>query len=74
MTITVKQLSNLFDKVNRGKYKSINQIDENLWECNGFYIEKMSVSKEKYLVQYSMDDYWFYSLGDAIEFCENFER
>ena len=73
MTITVKQLSNLFDKVNRGKYKSINQIDDNLWECNGLVIEKMSVSKEKYLVQYSANDFWFDSFGDAIEFCENFE-
>ena len=71
MTITVKQLSAMFENVNKGKHKPIKQLDENLWQVNGHVIEKMYVSKEEYLVQSFTKDYWFHSFGDAVEFCMN---
>lgn len=73
MTITVKQLSAMFENINKGKFKNVKQIDENLWQCNGHVIEKMYVSKEDYLVQSFTKDYWFHSFGDAVEFCMNDE-
>ena len=69
MTITVKTLSAMFESVNRGKFDRIKQIDINLWECNGFHIEKMYVSKELYLVQHSTKDIWFNSFDEAVNYC-----
>ena len=63
----------MFENINKGKFKNVKQIDENLWECNGHVIEKMYVSKEDYLVQSYTKDYWFHSFGDAVEFCMNDE-
>lgn len=71
MTITVKQLSAMFEDVNSGKFKHVNQIDKNIWECNGLWIEKNFYGLEEYSVQYCGDDIMFNTFGDAIDFCRN---
>ena len=73
MTITVKQLSNVFEEINKGKFKHVNQIDKNIWECNGLWIEKNFYGLEEYSVQYCGDDIMFNTFGDAIEFCMHAE-
>ena len=69
-TITVKQLSAAFEDINRGNYKQINRIDENIWECNGLWIEYGFYVNE-YSVQFCGDDIMFDTFGDAVEFCRN---
>ena len=71
MTITTRQLSAMFDNINKGKFSHVNQIDESVWECNGLWIEKDFYGKEEYSVQYCGDDILFNTFGDAVEFCMN---
>lgn len=69
-TITVKQLSAMFEDINSGNYKPINRIDENIWECNGLWIE-YGFYGDEYSVQFCGDDIMFDTFGDAVEFCRN---
>lgn len=69
MMITVKQLANVIDNVNAGKFQHVNQITKNIWECNGLYIEKNFYGMEEYSVQYCGDDMMFRTFGEAVEFC-----
>lgn len=71
MTMTVKQLANAIDSVNAGKFQRVNVIDDNVWECNGLWIEKDFYGKEEYSVQYCGDYIIFRTFGDAVEFCTN---
>lgn len=47
----------------------INRIDENIWECNGLWIEKDFYGTGEYSVQYCGDDVLFNSFDEAVEFC-----
>lgn len=73
MAITVKQLSGIFEDVNNGKFKHVNQIDKNILECNGLWIEKNFYGLEEYSVQYCGDDIMFNTFGDAVDFCRTAE-
>ena len=73
MTITVKQLSAMFEDINSGNYKPVKQVSDTIWECNGLYIEKGFYGLEEYTVQFCGDDIMFQSFGDAVEFCRTAE-
>lgn len=49
----------------------INRIDENVWECNGLWIEKDFYGAGEYSVQYCGDDVLFCTFQDAVDFCIN---
>lgn len=70
MTITVKQLSGIFEDINTGEYKPINQLDSRTWECNGYWIEKSHYGGA-YYVQHNNEYLTFCTFGDAVEFCRN---
>lgn len=69
MTITVKQLAGIMEDINNGNHKPVNQIDKNIWECNGLWIERNFYGLDEYSVQYCGDDIMFTTFGDAVEFC-----
>lgn len=69
MTITVKTLSAMFEEINNGNFKRINQIDKNIWECNGLWIEKNFYGLEEYSVQFCGDDILFHTFDEAVAFC-----
>lgn len=73
MTITVKQLSGIFEDINTGEYKPINQIDSSTWECNGLWIEWCLVGEESYQVWLRGEYHSFCTFGEAVEFCRNAE-
>lgn len=45
------------------------QIDQNIWECNGLYIEYDFYGDGEYSVQFCGDDILFSTLKEAQEFC-----
>lgn len=53
----------------KGKRIQINQIDKNVWECNGLWIEKILHDGSKYVVEYYADNIVFCTLAEAVDFC-----
>ena len=49
----------------------VNRIDENIWECNGLWIERNFYGRGEYSVQYDGDDIIFWSFEDAVAFCKS---
>lgn len=70
MTIKVGQLSAMFEDINSGNYKRVNQIDDSTWECNGLWIEWTLIGGESYTVWYRGDYHSFDTFGDAVRFCQ----
>lgn len=70
MTMTVKQLAGIFDDINNGKHKRVNQLNNSTWECNGLWIEK-AWRGGGYYVLFCGDVKEFSTFGDAVEFCAN---
>lgn len=50
------------------KSVNVNQIDNNVWECNGLWIE-YGFYGDEYSVQYCGDDILFSTFKEAVEFC-----
>ena len=73
LTISVKQLSTIFEDINTGNYKPVKQINKNIWECNGLYIERDFYGMEEFTVQYCGGDIMFKTFGDAVDFCMHAE-
>ena len=69
MTMTVKSLAGIFNAVNSGNHARVNQLDADLWECNGLHIERDLIKEEMYTVRLHGDYVTFWTFGDAVEFC-----
>ena len=48
---------------------NINKIDNNVWECNGLWIEHDFYGSGEYSVQFCGDNLIFESFAEAVRFC-----